>query len=58
VHCQAGLNRSGLVTALALILNGMSPERAIGLLRQKRTPLVLCNGAFEAWLLGQDGGAS
>ena len=52
VHCQAGLNRSGLVTALALILSGMAPVDAIALLRKSRCPAVLCNKAFESWLLG------
>ena len=50
VHCQAGLNRSGLITALALTQTGHTPAEAVGLLRQQRSPLVLCNHAFEAWL--------
>lgn len=52
VHCQAGLNRSNLVAATALILDGMEPAAAIALLREKRSPAVLCNPAFEAHLLG------
>lgn len=52
VHCQAGLNRSGLVTARALIYMGYSPAAAIGKLRASRSPLVLCNEAFENWLHG------
>lgn len=52
VHCQAGLNRSGLVSALALMRGGASARAAIGLLRLKRSPLVLCNQAFENYLLG------
>ena len=51
VHCQAGLNRSGLVAAYALVLDGMAPATAIRLLRQRRSPQVLCNPVFEAWLL-------
>lgn len=51
VHCQAGLNRSNLVTALALIKRGRTPEEAITLLREKRSPVVLCNQAFENWLM-------
>ncbi len=51
VHCQAGLNRSGLLTALALVLDGMAPADAIALLREKRCEVVLCNATFEAWLL-------
>lgn len=54
VHCQAGLNRSGLVTALSLVLAGHSASDAIVLLRQKRSEVVLCNGAFESWLLEWD----
>lgn len=53
VHCQAGLNRSNLITALALIKRGRKPEEAIALLREKRSPVVLCNQAFEDWLLKQ-----
>lgn len=51
VHCQAGLNRSGLVAGLALVLGGMAPADAIALLREKRCPAVLCNQTFERWLM-------
>jgi hypothetical protein len=54
VHCQAGLNRSNLIAASALVKMGRSPEAAIALLRDKRSPVVLCNQAFEAWLLGRE----
>lgn len=55
VHCQAGLNRSGLVAALALILgDDMEPADAIALLREKRSPAVLCNPGFERFLLEGD----
>lgn len=50
VHCQAGLNRSGLVAGLALVLEGKAPGDAIALLREKRSPAVLCNPVFAAWL--------
>lgn len=53
VHCQAGLNRSALVAALALIESGMTPADAIALLRTKRCDAVLCNEAFEKWLLSR-----
>lgn len=53
VHCQAGLNRSGLVAARALMLEGSSADDAIALLREKRSPAVLCNTAFEQWLRDQ-----
>lgn len=52
VHCQAGLNRSGLISALSLIERGWTPPDAIALLRQNRHKLVLCNKAFEEYLLG------
>ena len=55
VHCQAGLNRSGLISATALTLMGRSPEESIALLREKRCDLVLCNESFENWLLGRTG---
>lgn len=59
IHCQAGLNRSGLVAALALCRLGMKPQEAIDLLRSKRSPAVLCNKAFEAHVLANGGtGAS
>ena len=54
VHCQAGLNRSALVTGLALVLAGLTPTEAITTLR-KRSPAILCNKYFERWLLSQGG---
>lgn len=54
VHCQAGLNRSALVAATALILDGTDPGEAVALLRSKRSPAVLCNPAFVAWLISTD----
>lgn len=52
VHCQAGLNRSGLLAARILVMRGRTPAKAIALLREQRSPLVLCNEAFENWLFG------
>lgn len=46
VHCQAGLNRSGLVAAYTLMRRGYKAREAIDLLREKRSPLVLCNQTF------------
>jgi hypothetical protein len=51
VHCQAGLNRSGLVAARVLMMRGHTAEEAIALLRRQRSPLVLCNQTFERHLL-------
>lgn len=51
VHCAAGLNRSGLIVALALCKLGISPPQAIQILRAKRHPAVLRNRRFEAYVL-------
>jgi protein-tyrosine phosphatase len=55
VHCQAGLNRSALVAALALMTGdeGLGAAGAIALLRERRSPAVLCNKTFSAWLLAR-----
>jgi hypothetical protein len=50
VHCQAGLNRSSLVVVRALVLDGMDVDAAIALVREKRSPVCLCNPSFERWL--------
>lgn len=54
VHCQAGLNRSGLVAGRALMLQGKTADEAIKLLRETRSPAVLCNPAFEEHLRSLD----
>lgn len=56
VHCQAGLNRSALIAARALMLDGRSAAEAIALLRDQRSPAVLCNPSFERFLLTLEGG--
>ena len=51
VHCQAGLNRSGLLTALYLIrYQHYTPDEAIKKLRSTRSPAVLCNQSFEQYV--------
>lgn len=51
VHCQAGLNRSGLVAAVVLMRGwNMTADEAITMLRAKRSPAVLCNPAFDEYL--------
>lgn len=54
VHCQAGLNRSGLIAAVSLVLDPDSDvktgQQAIQALRSSRSDAVLCNPAFRAWL--------
>jgi len=54
VRCQAGWNRSGLVTALVLIRDGMPADEAIDLIRRRRSASALCNPSFERFLLAQD----
>jgi protein-tyrosine phosphatase len=51
VHCSAGLNRSALVVALALIKRGMTPGDAIALIRSKRGSDALHNKTFTDWLM-------
>lgn len=51
IRCQAGLNRSGLVTALVLMHDGWHPAEAIRHIREKRSPHALFNPYFVLWLL-------
>jgi hypothetical protein len=51
VRCQAGWNRSGLIMALILIKDGLKPQEAIDLIRNKRSDRALCNRSFVNWLL-------
>lgn len=53
IRCQAGVNRSGLVSALVLMLEGYAPHEAIELLRERRSRVVLSNSNFERWLLNE-----
>ena len=53
VRCQAGLNRSGLVTALILMLDGLSAADAIKAIRTNRAELALFNYDFVSWLLAE-----
>lgn len=53
IRCQAGWNRSGLITALVLIREGYSPAEAIRLIRDNRSKNALCNPAFVNWLLDE-----
>lgn len=55
IRCQAGLNRSGLVTALVLIKEGNTPQAAIDLIRVKRDRDALCNADFAEWLNNHGG---
>jgi protein-tyrosine phosphatase len=51
VRCQAGLNRSGLVLALILIKDGLTPTEAIARIRDNRGEDALFNRDFHKWLL-------
>lgn len=53
VRCQAGLNRSGLVMALMLIKDGLTPQEAITMIRNARGEHALFNKDFCNWLLLQ-----
>lgn len=51
VHCQAGLNRSGMLAAHTLKKLGYTGEEALKLLRDSRSPIVCCNETFEKFIL-------
>ena len=50
VHCSAGLNRSGVVSARALMFMGVPVAEAIAKVRSARGPYALSNPDFVAWL--------
>lgn len=50
VHCSAGLNRSGIVNARALMWLGYSADEAIEMIRKNRYSTALCNPRFVKWL--------
>lgn len=52
VHCNAGLNRSGLVVALALcrIGSGMTGKQAVETVRICRGEFALCNASFRGYI--------
>ena len=51
VTCNMGLNRSGLITALSLMLGAHVPrERAVALVRRARGPDALANPHFLVFL--------
>jgi protein-tyrosine phosphatase len=54
IRCQAGWNRSGLVTALVLMREGYRSFEAIELIRQMRSESALCNRSFEQFLRDKD----
>lgn len=50
VHCQAGLNRSGLVCALTMRARGVPADDAIDSIRKHRCEFGLCNADFERYV--------
>ena len=54
IRCQAGWNRSGLITGLVLMREGFSAAEAIDLIRRMRSPNALCNSTFEQYLKEQE----
>ena len=54
LRCQAGWNRSGLITGLVLMREGFSAAEAIDLIRRMRSPNALCNRTFEQYLKEQE----
>ncbi|WP_151770813.1 protein-tyrosine phosphatase family protein [Streptomyces abyssomicinicus] len=50
VRCHSGYNRSGLVIAQTLVELGHTPDTAISLIRQRRSPRALNNETFEQYL--------
>ncbi len=47
VRCQLGLNRSGLVVGRLLVHSGVTPERAVAMIRAARGQRALYNETFE-----------
>jgi protein-tyrosine phosphatase len=54
VSCQAGLNRSALVVALAMRLHGFPARQTVKMIRDRRGSAALCNEWFEALVLKAD----
>ena len=53
VRCQAGLNRSGLVTALIMMSTGLDAETAIEQIRKNRAEIALFNNDYVEWLMSE-----
>jgi protein-tyrosine phosphatase len=53
VRCQAGLNRSGLVTALIMMSTGLDAETAIEQIRKNRADVALFNNDYVEWLMSE-----
>lgn len=53
IRCQAGLNRSGLLTAMVMMLDGWDAAGAVGHIRARRGPQALFNTRFVDWLIDE-----
>ena len=53
IRCQAGMNRSGLVTALVLMIEGFDAASAIRMIRESRAESCLFNPHFVDWLASE-----
>jgi hypothetical protein len=51
IRCQAGLNRSGLVTGLVLLRDKLPIDEIVKLIRSKRGPYALSNNHFMDYLV-------
>jgi len=53
VHCTGGLNRSGVVVVgIVRQATNCTAAEALQAVRKRRDEYVLCNRAFERWVLG------
>ena len=52
IRCQAGMNRSSLVTALVLMRDGVSTIDTVALIRKQRSPHVFSNKEFLKYIEG------
>jgi hypothetical protein len=50
IRCQAGMNRSSLITSLVLMRDGKSADEAIEIIKNRRSPYVLSNSYFVEYL--------
>ena len=53
-RCQMGYNRSSFILCQVLMRDGYTAKDAIALMKEKRSPWVLCNAEFEDYLLRLD----
>lgn len=54
VRCQAGMNRSGLLTGLILVKSGLAAPEAIQLIKEKRGPRALLNQNFINYIIDNE----